>query len=338
MTDFYSLALEHQEAHLLEIAEKSLLSWNLSGKLTLIKHRENAVYSLEASNGERYALRIHRAGYHSNESLKSELQWINALKEYGMGVPKAMVTQNGDFFALVKTDSIPEVRQVDLLAWVNGEQIGSVEEGLQKDPEQVRENYLIIGQQAAKLHNQSSTWILPENFERHAWDADGLVGEQPFWGKFWELEVLTEKQKQRVIETRYLVRQDLLALGQNINDYSMIHADFVPENFLVEGDNVEVIDFDDAGFGWHLFELATALYFIQEDQNYAIAKQALIEGYRQFRKLPDSKLEHLPLFMAARSFTYLGWVHTRSETETAKELTPLLVEMSLKAIDEYMKK
>lgn len=336
MTDFYSLALEQQEAHLLELAEKSLSSWNLSGKLSLIKHRENAVYSLEADNGERYALRIHRAGYHSNESLKSELQWVNALKECGLGVPKAIVTKDGDFFAQVKTEAITEVRQVDLLIWVNGAQVGSVEEGLQSDPKQVRDNYLVIGQQAAKLHNQSSTWALPENFERHAWDTNGLVGEQPFWGKFWELEVLTEEQRHRIIKARDLVRQDLLVFGQGADDYSMIHADFVPENILVEGDNVEIIDFDDAGFGWHLFEIATALYFIQDDPSYAIAKQSLIEGYRSLRELADSKLEHLSLFMVARSFTYLGWVHTRAETETAKELTPLLVEMCLKAIDDYM--
>ena len=28
-----------------------------------------------------------------------------------------------------------------------------------------------------------------------------------------------------------------------------------------------VIDFDDAGFGWHLFELATSLYFITDDEH-----------------------------------------------------------------------
>lgn len=338
MTDFYSLPLEHQEARLLELAEKSLSFWNLSGKLTLIKHRENAVYALETSDGERYALRIHRAGLHSNEALKSELQWVTALKEYGLGVPKALPTQNGGFFALVQTESIPEVRQVDLLAWVNGEQIGSIEEGLHPDPNQVRENYLIIGQQAAKLHNQSSTWTLPEDFERHTWDTEALVGEKPFWGPFWELKALTDEQKQRIILARDLVHQHLSVLGRSADDYSMIHADFVPENILVDGKTVEIIDFDDAGFGWHLFELATALYFIQEDPNYEIAKQAMIEGYRQFRELSDDKLKHLPLFMLARSFTYLGWVHTRSETETAKESTPMLVEMSLKAIDEYMKK
>tara|TARA_B110000090_G_scaffold111938_1_gene125090 strand:- start:149 stop:1156 length:1008 start_codon:yes stop_codon:yes gene_type:complete len=334
--EFYSLPLQQQQDSLLELAEKSLSLWNMSGKLRLIKHRENAVFSLETKDGERYALRVHRAGYHSNKALMSELQWINALKEYGLGVPKVIPTCTGDYFALIETESVPESRQVDLFAWVTGEQMGSIEDGLKNDPATIRDNYLMMGQQAAKLHDQAINWALPENFERHAWDIEGLVGESPFWGPFWELEVLTSKQRERILDARESVRQGLLAFGQSSDDYSMIHADFVPENFLVEGRHVNIIDFDDAGFGWHLFELATALFFIQEDPHYAVAQQALIEGYRQVRELSDQKLKHLPLFMVARSFTYLGWVHTRSETETAKELTPWLVMMSLNTINKYM--
>ena len=59
---------------------------------------------------------------------------------------------------------------------------------------------------------------------------------------------------------------------------------------------------------WHLFDLATALYFIQDDLDYDIARSALIEGYREFRPLANEELAQLPLFTAARSFTYLGWV------------------------------
>ena len=59
---------------------------------------------------------------------------------------------------------------------------------------------------------------------------------------------------------------------------------------------------------WHLFDLAIALYFIKDDPDFDIARSALIEGYREFRSLANEELEQLPLFTAARSFTYLGWV------------------------------
>ena len=100
----------------------------------------------------------------------------------------------------------------------------------------------------------------------------------------------------------------------------------VPENLLIEGNRVQVIDFDDAGFGWHLFELATSLYFITGESIYPAARDALIRGYRSERPLAEDELDWLPLFLAARGTTYFGWVHTRQGSETAREMTPFLIE------------
>jgi Ser/Thr protein kinase RdoA (MazF antagonist) len=331
MQDFEKLPVEEQEIRLLELASASLASWNLEGDLRLIKHRENAVYELNTKGGERFALRVHRAGYHSDQSLKSELQWIDALNDYGIGVPAVIPTSDGSAFAKVSIGSVPDDRQVDLFAWVDGEQLGSIEEELGDDPDAIKHIYKTIGRVGAKMHNQALQWELPAGFIRHSWDVDGLVGDNPLWGRFWELKALTTEQRDLISRARETVRQGLDAFEQPKDAYSLIHADFVPENFLVAGDKVQIIDFDDAGFGWHLFDLATALYFIQDDLDYDIARSALIEGYREFRPLADEELEQLPLFTAARSFTYLGWVHTRQETETARELTPMLVDMCCQA-------
>jgi hypothetical protein len=42
------------------------------------------------------------------------------------------------------------------------------------------------------------------------------------------------------------------------------------------------------------------------------------------------------MFLAARGTTYLGWVHTRQETETARELTPMLVELFCATARDYL--
>jgi Ser/Thr protein kinase RdoA (MazF antagonist) len=118
--------------------------------------------------------------------------------------------------------------------------------------------------------------------------------------------------------------------------YGLIHADLVPENVLIDGTQVQVIDFDDAGFGWHLFELATSLYFIAGDAIYPVAREALIQGYRSERELSDETLEWLPLFLAARGTTYLGWVHTRQGSDTAREMTPFLVERACVVAEECL--
>jgi Ser/Thr protein kinase RdoA (MazF antagonist) len=138
-----------------------------------------------------------------------------------------------------------------------------------------------------------------------------------------------------LLRARAKIADELAAFGTSPDRYGLIHADLVPENLLIDGKRVQVIDFDDAGFGWHLFELATSLYFLTGDAAYPIAREALIRGYRSERELPDEVLKRLPLFLAVRGTTYLGWVHTRQGSDTARELTPFLVERACAVAEGY---
>jgi Ser/Thr protein kinase RdoA (MazF antagonist) len=171
---------------------------------------------------------------------------------------------------------------------------------------------------------------------RHAWDREGLVGEEPIWGHFWELEALTSGQRSLLLDARAAIGEDLTAYGQTSANYGLIHADLVPENVMLDGDAVQFIDFDDAGFGWHMFELVTALYWLGDEPEIEAMQRALFDGYRELRALTERDLATYPLFAAARSLTYVGWVHTRKNTETAAELTPLMIELAEAHCGEYL--
>ena len=58
----------------------------------------------------------------------------------------------------------------------------------------------------------------------------------------------------------------------------MIHADLHPGNVVISGDRLHVIDFDDAGFGWHAYDLAVALKDYQNDPQFDAYQTALIQG------------------------------------------------------------
>jgi len=156
------------------------------------------------------------------------------------------------------------------------------------------------------------------------------------WGRFWELEALTSRQRALFEQLRARIGRGLAAFGMTSDRFGMIHADLVPENILVDGKRLRIIDFDDAGFGWHMFEIATSLYFIRRESFYEVARDALIAGYRRHRRLPDEHLHLLPMFLAARGTTYLGWVHTRKGELTALELTPQLIELAVAAANDYL--
>ena len=335
MTDFFDIEPTEQAKRLAAAGQDVLRAWGISGAtLALIKHRENAVFKVE-KNGFTAALRMHRHGYHTDDELRSELQWMQALSGAGIKVPEIIPATSGELFVDYYADGLPGELQVDLFEWIDGEQLGSVEEGV-KDAAEVDRTFGVLGDLAARVHNQAVSWMLPEGFTRHAWDAEGLAGEQPFWGRFWEIEAATESQRELLSRARERLYSALGALAKSPGSYSMIHADFAAENIMVDGDDVRLIDFDDAGFGWHLFELVTALYFIRGEDYFERAQDALIEGYRSHRQLTDEELELLPLFYLARGTTYVGWVHTRSETDTARELTPMLVEMACELADDYL--
>jgi Ser/Thr protein kinase RdoA (MazF antagonist) len=323
-------------AEMQALALVALRDWDLQvTQVAPIKVRENAVFRLDLAGGGRAVLRVHRPGYHSDEELVSEFAWLRALEAAGIAVPRAIASRHGRDFEVVAASGAGS-RQIDVFEWIEGSQLGSVETGIAGDEAAIAAQYHTIGAIAARMHNQAAGWQQPVGFCRHAWDAAGLMGEQPFWGRFWELAALNAAQKALLAQARERIAAGLLAYGTQPDRFGLIHADLVPENLLIDGDRVRVIDFDDAGFGWHLFELATSLYFISGDPIYPTARDALIRGYRSVRPLSDEALEHLPLFLAARGTTYLGWVHTRPGSETAREFTPFLVERACAVADEYL--
>lgn len=324
---FYELSDDARIEAYTALAREALHAWGLaSAKLKLLKQRENAVFAVDGDHGQRAVLRIHRAGYHSDEALRSELQWMAALDEFGVATPAVIPADSGAPFVIASVASVPEPRQVDLLAWVDGQPLGTIEDGV-GDQGNAEESYRLAGTLIARMHNFAADWPLPEGFQRHAWDEDGLLGEDPFWGRFWELQALSSTQRAIILKARELALTALYNYGQGPDRYGLIHADPLPENFLRDAEGtVRVIDFDDGGFGWLLFDFATALFFYIGEPCFDELLDAMVTGYKQVRELPPEFEKQLPLFLLLRGFSYLGWVHTRENTDLAREVTPMLVE------------
>ena len=109
------------------------------------------------------------------------------------------------------------------------------------------------------------------------------------------------------------IRERLLEYGTDRPTYGIIHADLHPGNVLVDGARTRLIDFDDAGFGWHVHELAVALFNNQASPHFGAMHEALIRGYRARRELADEDLAMLPLFLLMRNLMVIGWMEQRPE-------------------------
>src|SRR5437763_1302199 len=142
---------------------------------------ENVTFRVTGAreSGE-YVLRLHRPWYHAFESLVSERIWTRALAQAGIAVPPPVATRGGADYVRVAIEATGEQRYAGLARWIDGEILADIVAG-ESDTTRIEGHFRRLGALLAALHNQASAWTPPAGFTRHRLDADGLMGESPFW-------------------------------------------------------------------------------------------------------------------------------------------------------------
>ena len=301
-------ALTLAAAH--DLAMQALAHWQgILHKPQLVMHRENTVFRVKTESGDA-ALRIHRAGYHTRAAIRSELGWMAHLARSGIPVPAPIATAEGEWTVDLQTGQFAP-RTADLLTWLDGQPLGQSGRPLARSLLEHENVFRELGRTMARFHSVCDKWSAPSDFSRHAWDLDGLVGVRPFWGPFWAISGLSRDEEKLLLAIRDKAAADLEALKNAGSDYGLIHADLVRENVLVDGHAISMIDFDDAGYGFRMFDVATALFKNRAEPDYADLEEALLDGYLAERPALKAELPSLPLFTVLRALTYLGWGEAR---------------------------
>lgn len=283
-----------------EQAELAAANWN-GTVVRLILNRENAVFEIAIPDGKA-ALRLHRHGYQDETAVRSELWWCAALAAEGVAVPAALRTHDGNL--LVR---MPNGRFASAIAWVEGAALGTVGLPFDIPLDVILDRHRALGRLLASVHTVTDRLILPEDFTRPRWDIDGLVGETPFWGRFWEHPSATTKEAHILRRVRTFL-QDRLATYAMGGDFGPIHADVLRENVIVNGNSLSLIDFDDSGLGFRPYDLGTALLSNLYEPAYAKIRDALIAGYAESRPVSTEIVE---IFTLARTCASVGWTAPR---------------------------
>jgi Ser/Thr protein kinase RdoA (MazF antagonist) len=305
------------------VVEQALNLWGMGdAEYTLIAARENAVYKITTVT-ETYALRLHRKGYRTDAELNSELQWMHAVSCDGIKVPSPIPSASGTL--LHGIDGV----QVDVLTWLSGSTMDQTLNG----PLDRADLFERLGTNMARLHNVSDAWPLPDGFTRCAWNRDGLLGDAPLWDCFWENPGLTPEDRALFLAMRNKANIELTCLERTL-DYGLIHADLVAANVMVDDGDIHFIDFDDGGFGFRLFEIATALLKHLDAPDYPTLRTALIRGYTSVRPIDLSALD---LFMMLRAATYVGWNITRLDENGAAGRNARFINTTKRLATAYLK-
>ncbi|MEM7687216.1 MAG: phosphotransferase [Pseudomonadota bacterium] len=278
------------------LAQGALRLWDLPADAVAVRINvsENVTYRVDGT-GDRAVLRLNRPGYHSRRAIECELVWIEALRASG-------------------TVSTPPVRQGwngQAIQWLGDRHMvlfDFAEGSAPNEDGDLSDGFRELGAMAARTHLHSMAWQKPEPFERLVWDVETIFGRRATWGDWRAAPNVTQEVRAILERVETRVRDRLAAFGKDEDRYGLIHADMRLANLLVGPYGTTLIDFDDCGLGWHLYDFAAAISFIEDSPQIPALKTAWLDGYRSVRPLPDDHAVELDTFIMLRRLALLAWI------------------------------
>lgn len=326
-------AIDEQHAellrHLQTLAERTVSRFGLTEDATvkLINVSENATYKVEDAVGHRrWALRVHREGYHSRRAIASELAWLLALLDYGVATPTPVKGLDGEFIQTVSIEGLSNPRNVVLFEWEAGTEPARTDVA----------GFELLGETAARMHTHVRSWQRPPWFERHTWDFETSLGDRPHWGHWQNGMGMTPEAMEAFSATVVLIRHRLEAFGKSPDRFNLVHGDMRLANLLMDGTEVKVIDFDDCGFSWLLYDCATTVSFFEQAPEVPELLKAWVRGYRRIGALGVEEENEIETFVMLRRLLLVAWIGSHSETELAQSMGIAYTQETIPLCERYL--
>jgi Ser/Thr protein kinase RdoA (MazF antagonist) len=313
-----------------EVAERALRQYDLprNASVQLVCLSENETYKVEAPSGQRWALRIQRPGYQSRNTLASEIAWLVALRRDGVvATPVPIAGLNGEWVQTVRIEQA-ESRNVVLFAWEKGAQ-PTIDMDL-------RQCFRSLGEIAAKMHDHSSRWTRPVAFERFTWDFEATLGNVARWGSWRDGLGMDSVRIELFERTAELIRSRLAVYGTAPDRFGLVHGDLRLANLLLHEGEVKVVDFDDCGFSWYMYDVAAVVSFYEHLPVVPGLIQHLLEGYRTVRAVSHAEEEEIPTFLMLRRLLLVAWAGSHPEADLPRALGVLFTDQTIALCSDYL--
>jgi Ser/Thr protein kinase RdoA (MazF antagonist) len=255
---------------------------------------------------------VHRVGYSSAEEIRSELAWINALRRDGVVETALPVPgRNGEPVQTLTSPSGRPPRHAVAFERLPGKEPDSGVDAVRW--------FERLGELNARMHLHAKSWTLPAGFRRKRWDVDAMVGPNGYWGS-WRAAIGLDNSGIAVLEQALeLINVRIERFGAGPDRFGLVHADLRLANLLVQGDHLRVIDFDDCGFSWFLYDFATAVSFIEHEPIVPELLQAWVCGYRKTARLSAGDVVEIPTFVVLRRILLCAWLASHAEIPLARQ-------------------
>ncbi|MDE0307327.1 MAG: phosphotransferase [Albidovulum sp.] len=325
------MPLAELSKHLETLANNSLELWDVpnGSRARLINVSENSTYLVEGPDEFKSILRVHREDYHTERAIYCELEWSQALGEAGeVLTPGYMIGKDGKAVQSGIVDPLPGPRFMVMFEFARGHE--------PDESQDLKAPFEELGEIAARTHVHSISWKRPEPFERLTWDLDAIFGSDPTWGYWRDAPNVTPEISKLLQKLESTVVDRLTKFGKGQDRYGLIHADMRLANLLIEGDRTWLIDFDDCGWGWYLYDFATGISFIEDHPQIPELKSAWVKGYRKARPLPEAEESEIDSFVMLRRLALLAWIGSHIEAPEPQELAPRFADVTAELAEAYL--
>jgi Ser/Thr protein kinase RdoA (MazF antagonist) len=133
-----------------------------------------------------------------------------------------------------------------------------------------------------------------------------------------------------------VLRDRLAAFGTGPQRYGLVHADTRLANLLVDGGRVSVIDFDDSGFSWYLYDVGTSVSFFEHEPHVPELVDSWLSGYRRVIDLPPQDEAEIWTFIMFRRLLLVAWIGSHQAADIARELGASYTQDSCTLAERYL--
>ncbi len=304
MSEYDEMNQAEQIALLDEFARDVLVQYGITAKsLECVNHSFNTTFKLSTPDDQTLAMRISTNSRKWPEHIWAEVQWLLELaREGSITAPVPILNLQGEPFSNHYFFYQGGNLDVVIYPWLEGEVV---------EDNPTDEQLFELGRSMATLHHLSKNWR-PEGY------ANFLSVDSPLMVKRDNIFAFTESHiDPEFFKLLLAVNEQATKVFESLRERSepqLIHADLHFGNVIWHENKISILDFDDAGLGFPLQDLAISIFYLREGRE---REKHLIAGYTSVAPFPDYEQWELEILIASRALTLLNYLF---ETTTADDL------------------
>ncbi|MBN2501913.1 MAG: phosphotransferase [Anaerolineales bacterium] len=302
--DFEQLTWRGKIRRLRKLAHNALQQFDMAyTDLRLVGWYTNLLFRVFTPTKDSYVLRICGPGWRTDEDLRAEAAWLQALNcDTDIGVPQPQAARNGDFIVEAAVEGVPGSRRCVLQSWLPGVPL---------EKRLTPENLYKMGVLFARLHAHTANFTPPPDFTTRKMDKVLARDEEDVLFLAENADAFTPHTRAILECTRARVAAAYAELYAAPGGLQVIHHDLWHGNIKVYRGKLHPLDFEDTVWGYAVQDLAMALQDLMSDvepDDFEPLQAALRAGYESLRTWPEAYPNQIDIFRAGRTLWVANYV------------------------------